>query len=110
MRNPKCGGQVILMWRAHGFKALLQESSNAFPYSYWALTSLRVPHRGWARLSFGPMDTDLSGPLVLGLSGLVFCFKPLQQWYRKIGRGEVIGWVRINFKKMYIRPYLVGIF
>ena len=47
------------MWRAHGFKVLLQESSNALPYSYWALTSSGVPHKGWARLSFGPMDTEI---------------------------------------------------
>ena len=64
LRNPKRGGQVIFMWRAHGFKALLQESSNALPYSYWALTSSGVPHKGWAHLSFGLMDTDPLGPLV----------------------------------------------
>ena len=52
------------MWRVHGFKVLLQESSNALPYSYWALTSLGVPHKGWARLSLGPMDTDPLGLLV----------------------------------------------
>ena len=64
MKNPKRGGQVILMWRAHGFKVLLQKSSNALPYSYWALILSGVPHKGWARLSFGPMDIDPLGPLV----------------------------------------------
>ena len=74
MRNPKRGGQVILMWRAHGFKALLQESSNALPYPYWALTSSGVPHKGWACLSFGPMDTDPLGPLVYARQALSSVF------------------------------------
>ena len=54
LRNPKRGGQVILPWRAHGFKMLLQESSNALPYYYWALILSRVLHKGQARPSFGP--------------------------------------------------------
>ena len=53
-RNPKRGGQVILREESAVFKVFLQDFSNALPYSNWALISSGVPHKGWARLSFGP--------------------------------------------------------
>ena len=53
-RNPKRGGQVILLWKVHGLKVFSQDSSNALPYSYWALILSGVPHKGLAQLSLGP--------------------------------------------------------
>ena len=53
-RNPKRGGQVILHEESAIFKAFLQDFSSVLPYSYWALIWSWVPHKRWARLSFGP--------------------------------------------------------
>ena len=53
-RNPKRGGQVIHREESAVFKVFLQYFSNTLPYSYWALISSGIPHKEWARLSFGP--------------------------------------------------------
>ena len=78
LRNPKRGGQVIILWKAHGFKVLLQESSNALPYSYWALYFIRGSTQRMGSSFLWPNGHRSVRPTRLGPSGLVFCFYPLQ--------------------------------
>ena len=78
LKNPKRGGQVILMWRAHGFKVLLQESSNALPYPYLGPYFIRGSTQKIGSSFLWPNGHRSVRPTRLGPSGLVFCSYPLQ--------------------------------